>query len=393
MNDSTAPIYLDHNATTPVDPEVLKAMMPYFEAEFGNPASSHHHHGNRAQEAVAKARSQVAQSLGARNNEIVFTSGCTEANNIALLGVARARPEKTHLITSSIEHPAVLEPLRSLVGEGFALTELQPDEMGRVAPEDIEQDIRPDTGLVSIMGANNEVGTLQPIAEIGQLCEANDVIFHSDLAQVMAHRTVDVQKEHIHLASISAHKAYGPKGVGALYVRSRSPRVRVRPIYLGGGQERGLRPGTLPTALIVGLGEALHQAEKNAPAESARLRKLVEVFLERVHAKVPDIVVNGDPSNRLPGNLSLSIDGIEPLALMQKLNSVSSFSASSACATETVETSHVLLAMFGDTPRARGAFRISPGRFTKTADMERTADAMIEAVQHLRGFARKPIIA
>lgn len=387
MNDSAAPIYLDHNATTPVAPEVLKAMMPYFEAEFGNPASSHHHHGSRAQEAVAKARSQVAQSLGARNNEIVFTSGCTEANNIALLGAARARPEKSHLITSVIEHPAVLEPLRSLAAEGYELTELQPDEMGRISPGAVEREIRPETGLVSIMGANNEVGTLQPIAEIGALCEANDVIFHTDLAQVVAHRRVDVRKEHIHLASISGHKIYGPKGVGALYVRSRSPRVRLQPIYLGGGQEKGLRSGTLNVPLIVGLGVAIEHAARIVDTEEERLHKLCDDFFQQISQSVDGAVLNGHPTERIAGIVSLSIASVEPLALMHRLNNLASFSASSACATDTVQTSHVLLAMFGDQPRAREAFRVSPGRFTTAEDMSRFANALIEAIPNLRRFA------
>ena len=381
------PIYLDHNATTPVDPAVLEAMLPFFQSEFGNPSSSHHRHGNRAQDAVSKARGKIAKALGARESEIVFTSGCTEANNIALLGAARARPEKTHLITSAIEHPAVLEPLRSLVAEGFELTEVRPDETGRISPESIEREIRPETGLVSIMGANNEVGTTQPIAEIGAICEARDVIFHSDLAQVMAHRTVDVAKEHIHLASISGHKAYGPKGIGALYVRSRSPRIRLQPIVLGGGQEKGLRSGTLNVPLIVGLGEAIEHAGRLAEKEEARLDELCENFFAKVSKTINGVTRNGHPTERIAGLVSLSIDGVEPFALMQRLNSIASFSASSACSTNSVETSHVLLAMFGDSPRARTAFRVSPGRYTTEAEMSLFADALTDAVPNLRRFA------
>lgn len=381
------PIYLDHNATTPVDPRVLDAMWPYFTEIYGNPSSVEHIHGARAQAAITSARSQIATAIGARDNEIVFTGSCTEANNIAILGAARARPERRHLITSAIEHPAVLEPMKVLESEGFEVTHLPVDENGQVAISAVEAALQPDTGLVSIMGANNEVGTLNPIAEIGALCEAHDVIFHADLAQVIAHRPVDVVAEHIHLASISGHKAYGPKGTGVLYARSRGPRVRLEPIVFGGGQERGLRSGTLNTPLIVGLAEALMLARRESAGESKRLNRLSSRLLERVLAQLEGVALNGHPDERLPGHLSLSIDGVEPLALMQRLKDVASFSASSACATDTVETSHVLLAMFGDTARARQAFRISPGRFTTESQMDVFTEALIDEVHALRRFA------
>ena len=381
------PIYLDHNATTPVDPEVAKAMEPYLSELFGNPASVEHLHGNRAQTAVKKAREQVASALGARDNEIVFTSGCTEANNIAILGAARARPERRHLITSAVEHPAVLEPMRQLEREGFELTILGVDGDGRVDPAAVEEALRGDTGLVSVMGANNEVGTLQPIAQIGAICDAKGVLFHTDLAQVMAHRKIDVAVEHIHLASISGHKAYGPKGVGALYVRSRSPRAKLVPIMHGGGQERGLRPGTVAVPLVVGLGKAMQVAGRRGADDEARLRAMTGEFLSVVRSALPDIDLNGHPEERLANNLSLSIPGVDPLALMHRLNDLASFSASSACATEKVQTSPVLLAMFGDTPRARQAFRVSPGRFTDDADLLRFASALVGASQELRRYA------
>jgi cysteine desulfurase len=381
------PIYLDHNATTPVDPEVLEAMLPYFTQVFGNPSSVEHLHGNRAQTAVAKARLQVANALGARDNEIIFTGSCTEANNIAILGAARARPERRHLITTSVEHPAVLGPFRQLSREGFDLTILDVDEFARVSADAVAAALRDDTGLVSVMGANNEVGTIQPIEEIGAICAARDVLFHTDLAQVMAHRRVDVAAENIHLASISAHKAYGPKGIGALYVRSRSPRARLAQTVFGGGQERGLRSGTLNVPLIVGMGAALEMVAKGGGVEAARLRKLCATFSDRVAAAIPGVEFNGHPTERIPGNVSLSIPGIEPLALMHKLNGIASFSASSACATDKVETSHVLLAMFGDTPRARAAFRVSPGRATSEAELTAFTDALIAEVADLLRFA------
>lgn len=381
------PIYLDHNATTPVDPRVVEKMIPYFTDEFGNPSSVEHVHGNAAATAVKHARERIAAAIGARENEIVFTGSCTEANNIAILGAARARPERRHLVTSRSEHPAVLEPFRRLETEGFEVTWLDVDEHGRVSVADVAAAIRDDTGLVSVMGANNEVGTVQPIADIGAFCQARGVLFHSDLAQIIAHRKVDVSVEHIHLASISGHKAYGPKGVGALYVRSRGPRARLEPIQFGGGQERGLRSGTLNVPLIVGLAEAVVISVAECGRESVRLRTLRDDFEANVAASIEGVSFNGHPEHRLPGLSSLSIDGVEPLALMHRLNGVASFSASSACATDKVETSHVLLAMFGDTPRARQAFRVSAGRFTSGSDMARFTAALVDEVANLRRFA------
>ena len=382
-----APLYLDNNATTPTDPRVVDAMLPYFTEVFGNPSSVEHVHGNRAQAAVAKARQQVAAHLGAREGEIVFTGSCTEASNIAIFGAARARPDRRHAITSAIEHPAVLEPFRQLTREGIEVTVVGVDEFGRVDPAEIEAALRDDTSLVSIMGANNEIGTIQPISQIGALCEARGVLFHTDLAQVLAHRSVDVISEHIHLASVSGHKAYGPKGVGALYVRSRSPRARLAQTIWGGGQERGLRSGTLAVPMIVGLGEALAIAGREGAREGARLTEMCADFAEQAVRTIDGAILNGHPTDRIPGNVSLSISGVEPLALMHRLNQIASFSASSACATDKVQTSHVLLAMFGDTLRARQAFRVSPGRFTTAAELDGFGSALAGAVKELRRFA------
>jgi cysteine desulfurase len=387
MAQAGLPLYLDHNATTPVDARVVDAMTPYLADIFGNPSSVEHVHGNRAQAALTAAREQVAAAIGARDNEIIFTGSCTEADNLAILGTARARPERRHLITSAIEHPAVLEPFRQLEREGFEVTVLGVDEYGQVDPSAVEEALREDTGLVSIMGANNEVGTLQPIAEIGALCERRGALFHSDLAQLMAHRRVDVAAEHIHLASVSGHKVYGPKGVGALYVRSRSPRARLLPIMYGGGQEKGIRPGTVAVHFAVGLGAALAIAGREARADEERLRGMTSRFVERVRAGLDGVQLNGHPTERLASNLSLSIAGVEPLALMHRLNAAASFSASSACATEKVETSPVLIAMFGDTARARQAFRISPGRFTDGEELAGFAEQLIAAARELRRMA------
>lgn len=381
------PLYLDHNATTPVDPRVVDRMLPYFTEVFGNPASVEHVHGNRAQAAVKRAREQVAQAIGARENEIVFTGSCTEANNLAILGAARANPDKRHIVTTAVEHPSVLEPCLQLEREGWDITVLGVDEQGTVAPADVAAALRADTLLVSVMGANNEVGTIQPIEEIGDICARAGVLFHSDLAQLLSCRKVDVATANIHLASISGHKLYGPKGVGALYVRSRSPRAKVAPIQFGGGQEKGLRPATVNVPLVVGLGEALLLATRQCAADSARLAAMSGAFREHIAAHLEGVSFNGHPTERLPGNSSISIAGVEPLALMHKLNPFASFSASSACSTEKVETSPVLLAMFGDSARARQAFRVSPGRFTdKVALMDFAQQLVAEAAQ-LRQFA------
>ena len=381
-------IYLDHNATTPIDPRVIAAMEPYLREVFGNPSSVEHEHGHAAALAVDRARGQVAEALGAHSKEIVFTGSCTEANNLAILGVARAHPDKKHIVTTAIEHPAILGPVRALERDGWLVTFVPVDETGQVSVEAIANAITRDTALVSVMAANNEVGTLQPIRTIGELCEARGVLFHSDLAQIIAHSAVDVERDHIHLASLSAHKTYGPKGIGALYIRARKPKARIAPIFFGGGQERGLRPGTLNTAAIVGMGEALSLARHCAKTDSARLRAMCNRFWGRLQASIPGAKLNGHPAERLANNLSFSIHGVEPLALIRNLRADLSFSASSACATDKIETSHVLRAMFGDTARARSAFRIAPGRHTRDEDMDRALDLILAEVGLLRSFAR-----
>ena len=386
MSD-TAPLYLDNNATTRTDPRVVAAMLPYFTEEFGNPSSVEHIHGNRAQAAVKRAREQVASAIGARETEILFTGSCTEANNMAILGAARAQPDKKHLITSAIEHPSVIEPMRALEREGWEITILGVDDAARVSPDAVRAAIRPDTVLVSVMAANNEVGTIQPIRAIGAACEGAGVLFHSDLAQLLAYHHIDVTADHIHLASLSGHKAYGPKGIGALYVRSRSPRARLQPISYGGGQEKALRPGTLNVPLIVGMGEAITLAGRDQAKERARLTAMADQFRAIIAGGIDGVSFNGHPTERLPGNISLSIDGVDPLALMHRLNSVASFSASSACSTEKVETSPVLLAMFGEGARARQAFRVSPGRFTSPEALMGFAEALIREAQDLRRYA------
>lgn len=382
------PLYLDHNATTPIDPAVIAAMEPFLREIFGNPASVEHAHGHAAGLAVDRARAQVAEALGAQPREIIFTGSCTEANNLAILGVARAHPDKKHIVTTAIEHPAILEPARALEQDGWRVTYAPVDDTGRVSVATIADAITEETALVSVMAANNEVGTLQPIRAIGELCESRGVLFHSDLAQLVAYCAVDVERDHIHLASLSAHKAYGPKGIGALYMRARKPKARIAPILFGGGQERGLRPGTLNTAAIVGMGEALAIARRSAENDGTRLRAMCDLFRDRLQASLPGARLNGHPAERLANNLSFSIDGVEPLALIRNLRGDLSFSAASACASDKIETSHVLRAMFGDTARARTAFRIAPGRHTSQADMDRALDLILSEAAVLSTFAQ-----
>ncbi|KTS25907.1 aminotransferase class V [Methylobacterium indicum] len=387
MDEGRGRVYLDHNATTPVDPAVLAAMEPYLRELFGNPSSVETIEGSVAAAAVERAREQVAAAIGARPNEIIFTGSCTEADNLAILGVARAHPDKRHLITTKVEHAAVLGPARALERDGWRLTLIDVDERGVVDPAAIAAAIAPDTCLVSVMGANNEVGALQPIRRIGEICAERGVLFHSDLAQLATYVEVDVEREGLHLASLSAHKAYGPKGIGALYVRSRRPRARIVPIMHGGGQERGLRPGTVPTPLAVGMGEAMAIAGRTRAAEAPRLRALCDLFRARLLSSLDGVVLNGPAVERLPNNLSFSIEGVEPYALVRLMAEHCTFSASSACGSARVETSHVLLAMFGDCARARRAFRVAPGRFTVEADVAAAAGRMVEAVATLREAA------
>jgi cysteine desulfurase len=383
----SSPIYLDHNATTPIDPAVFAAMEPFLKSLFGNPSSVEHSHGHVAAIAVDRAREQVADAIGARPQEIIFTGSCTEADNLAILGVAKAHPDKRHLVTTKIEHPAVLEPARALEREGWSVTYIGVDDNGRVSPDAIAEAIMDNTALVSVMAANNEVGTLQPITAIGALCAARGVLFHTDLAQAVCYVDINVERDSIHLASLSAHKAHGPKGVGALYVRSRRPRARIAPLLVGGGQEKGIRPGTLNTAGIVGMGEAFRLARSRRSTDVARMLDLCGDFRDQLLADIPGTHLNGHPVERLPNNLSFSIDGVEPLALIRILRDVVSFSASSACATDKIETSHVLLAMFRDTPRARGAFRIAPGRFTTPDEMKIALQSIVKEAGRLAAMA------
>ena len=378
------PIYLDHHATTPVDPRVLDAMLPYFTEKFGNAASISHRFGWDAGEAVDRAREQVASSLGADAREIVFTSGATEANNLAIKGVAAAHARKgKHLVCSAVDHKAVLDPMRRLAREGFELTVVPCDETGFVNPGAVAEAIRPDTILVSVIAANNEVGTINPIADIGRVCKDRGVLFHTDAVQAVGKIPVDVGAWNVDLLSLSAHKVYGPKGIGALYVRRRDPQVRLLPLFDGGGHERGMRSGTLAVPLIVGLGEALAIAGRELHEESARLAALRDHLHAGIAERVPEIRLNGHPTFRLPGNLNLSFAYVDGEALMMAMRDVA-VSSGAACTSADPEPSHVLMALGLDDDTARASLRFGLGRFTTLEEIDFAVTTVAEAVSRLR---------
>ncbi len=371
----SAPIYLDHNASTPIDPEVLETVIRVSRDIYANPSSVEHGQGSAAARVVETARAQIAGHLNCRETALIFTAGSTEANNLAILGAFPRLKEagRTHLITSKIEHPSVLACFDHLEAQGARVTRLGVDQGGQISLDELAQSLTNETGLVSIMAANNETGVLQPILEAGQIAEEAGALFHTDFSQASAFVPLDLKNAPIHLASFSGHKAYGPKGVGALYRSIRKPRVNLAPVMFGGGQEKGLRAGTLNTPGIAGLGHAFELISKHIDHDRQRIGALRDQ-LEKELKETLAVRVNGNTEARLPNTMSLTIDGVVPQALMQKLKNEVCFSASSACATEHVETSHVLLAMFGDTPRARNAFRLGLGRQTQAAKIRAIAE-------------------
>jgi cysteine desulfurase len=385
-NAPMRPIYLDYQATTPTDPRVVEAMMPYFTEKFGNPHSRNHPYGWEAEAAVEKARAQVADLINADPREIVFTSGATESNNLAIQGVARFyKDRKNHIITVVTEHKCVLDTCRHLEQEGFEVTYLTVQANGLVDLEALKRAVTPKTVLVSVMGVNNEIGVIQPLAEIGRICRDNRVFFHSDCAQAYGKIPLDVEAMNIDLMSISGHKIYGPKGVGALYVR-RKPRVRLVPLIHGGGQERGMRSGTLPAPLCVGLGEAAAIAKREMAEEAARLKRLRDRFYERIRARLTEVYLNGDLERRIAGNLNLSFAYVEGEGLMMGIKDLS-VSSGSACTSASLEPSYVLRALGVEEELAHTSLRIGFGRFTTEADVDYAADRIIEAVQKLRDMS------
>jgi cysteine desulfurase len=376
------PIYLDNHSTTQLDPKALDAMMPYLTTEFGNPSSKSHAFGWKAEFAIEKAREQVAKILGATAREIVFTSGSTESNNLALWGVAQNFPGG-HLITTEYEHKCVRETAKLIATRGWSATFLSVDQYGCVNPADVQAAIRPNTFMASIMMANNEVGSINPIAEISKITRARGVLFHTDAAQAVGKIPIDVDAMGIDLLSLSAHKFYGPKGIGALYVRRKNPRVELKPVYLGGGQENGLRSGTHNVPGIVGLGAACEIALPKIASEKDRLTQLRDYLFTQLQAQLGDIELNGHPVERLPGSLNLSFPYIESDSLVASLNDIA-VSSTSACMTAGAEPSYVLRAMGLARDRIHSSIRIGLGRFTTQEEIDYTIKVIVEKVTKLR---------
>jgi cysteine desulfurase len=378
------PIYLDYQATTPCDPRVVETMLPFFTQTFGNAASRSHPFGWQAEEAVEKARVQIAELIGASSKEIVFTSGSTEAINLALKGVADMYREKgRHLITSSAEHKAVLDTCKHLEQSGAEVTYLAPDRTGRVSVEQVAAALRPDTIAVALMWANNEVGTLNPVREIGALCHEKGVLFFCDATQAVGKVPVDVEADHVDLLCLSGHKIYGPKGVGCLYVRRKNPRVRLVAQMDGGGHERGMRSGTLNVPGIVGLGKACEIARLELTTEAARASELRDLLEQLITAKLDYVHLNGNREHRLPNCLNLSFSYVEGESMIMGIHKLA-VSSGSACTSASLEPSHVLRAMAVGDELAHSSIRFGIGRFTTREDIEFAAREVIENVLRLR---------
>lgn len=378
------PIYMDNHATSPLDPRVLEAMMPYFTTKFGNAASRNHSFGWEAEQAVETAREQIARLIGATAKEIIFTSGATESNNLAIKGIAEMYRERgNHIITQVTEHKAVLDTCKRLEKSGYRVTYLPVNADGLVDVEDIKRAIDDKTILVSIMAANNEIGVVQPVAEIGKLCHEKNVIFHTDAVQAVGKVPIDVNAMNIDVLSLTAHKIYGPKGVGALYVRRRNPRVQISEQINGGGHERGMRSGTLNVPGIVGLGEACEIAGKEMVEESARLTKLRDRLKAKLEAAIDYVHVNGSMEHHLPGNLNMSFVYVEGESLLMGINDVA-VSSGSACTSATLEPSYVLKALGLGDDVAHSSIRFGLGRFTTEAEVDYVAAKVIDVVLKLR---------
>jgi cysteine desulfurase len=378
------PIYMDNHATTPLDPRVLDAMLPYFTEKFGNAASRNHSFGWAGEEAVEKARQQVASLINATAKEIIFTSGATESDNLMIKGVAEMYREKgNHIITQAIEHKAVLDTCKNLEKHGFEVTYLPVQKDGRVDPEDVRKAIKPTTILICIMYANNEIGAVNPIAEIGKIAKERGIIFAVDGVQAVGKIPVDVQKDNVDLLAISAHKLYGPKGVGALYVRRRNPRVQLSAIIDGGGHERGMRSGTLNVPGIVGLGKACELCQQEMATESVRLRGLRDRLKAGLEAKLDEVFINGSLEHRLPNNLNMSFAYVEGESLLMGINDVA-VSSGSACTSATLEPSYVLKALGVGEDLAHTSIRFGLGRFTTQEEVDYVIDKMVQVVTKLR---------
>jgi cysteine desulfurase len=383
MTTERKPIYLDYSATTPVDPRVAAKMIPYLTEEYGNPASRSHPYGWTAEKAVENARDEVAKLVGADPREIVWTSGATESNNLAIKGAAHfyAATKGKHIITIATEHKAVIDPVRELERQGFEATFLEPDADGLVTLEKFKAAIRPDTVLASVMFVNNEIGVIQDIAGIGKICRENNVIFHVDAAQATGKVKIDLESLPVDLMSFSAHKTYGPKGIGALYVR-RKPRIRIEAQMHGGGHERGMRSGTLATHQIVGMGEAFRIAREEMATENERIRMLRDKLLHGLQ-EIEETYVNGDLTHRIPHNLNISFNYVEGESLIMAIKGIA-VSSGSACTSASLEPSYVLRALGRSDELAHSSIRFSIGRFTTEADVDYTIALLKEKIGKLR---------
>lgn len=387
-NDSALkqPIFLDYQSTTPCDPRVVEAMMPWFTEKFGNPHSRSHAYGWEAEEATEIARQQVADLIGANPKEIIFTSGATESNNIAIKGVAHFnKGKKNHVITVSTEHKCVLDSCRHLEKEGFEVTYLPVRQNGLIDLEQLKDAMRDDTVIVSVMAINNEIGVIQPLKEIGAMCRERGIFFHTDAAQAFGKMPLDVEEMHIDLMSISGHKIYGPKGIGALYVRRR-PRVRIEPLITGGGQERGMRSGTLPTPQVVGLGEAARIAKEEMGADAERVRYLSDKFMKAIKDDIPDVFLNGDREHRWPGCINLSFAYIEGESMIMAIKDLA-VSSGSACTSASLEPSYVLRAIGVGEDLAHTSIRFGIGRFTTEEEVDCAIEIVKGSINRLRDMS------
>ncbi len=382
------PVYLDNHATTQVDERVVEAMLPYFSENFGNPHSGSHFYGWEAAEAVELARGQVAASIGAAPEEIYFTSGATEANNLAIKGVARFyREKKNHIITCNSEHMCVLDTCFQMEKEGNRITYLEVDNDGMIDLDELKAAISDDTVLISIMTVQNEIGVIQPMAEIGAIARENKVLLHSDAAQALGKIPLDVKAMNINLMSITGHKVYGPMGLGALYV-SNKPRVRLDPIFSGGGQERNLRSGTLPAPLCVGFGKTCELAMAEMPAEAERLQKMRDGLIEKLTSALDGIQINGGMEHRVPGNLNISIEGVDAESMMAALPDLA-LSSGSACTSASEESSYVLQAIGLSNDMAEASLRIGLGRFNTQEEVDYAGERLIEEITNVREGRKK----
>jgi cysteine desulfurase len=378
------PIYMDYHATTPVDPRVLEEMVPFFTAHFGNPASRNHAFGWEAEEAVERARKQIADLIGANAKEVIFTSGATEANNLAIKGVAEMYREKgNHIITSVTEHKAVIDTCKKLEKQGARVTYLQVQKDGRISLDDLRAAITDKTILITIMTANNEIGVLQPIAEIGAIAKEKGILFHTDAVQAVGKVPFDVTKAKVDLVSMTAHKMYGPKGIGALYVRRRNPRVLVAEQISGGGHERGMRSGTLNVPGIVGFGKAAELCRLEMANDTERLSKLRDRLNEKLHANLDEIYINGSVEHRLPHNMNISFAYVEGESLLMGINDVA-VSSGSACTSASLEPSYVLKALGAGDDLAHSSIRFGLGRWTTDEEVDYVVEKLTSVVRRLR---------